>query len=155
MDVSISAGAVTLISVLMVSLAGAVSVLFKLLMLAKDASYADALKTRDARILDLEHERDAYKEACKDAMAAAEMAVDKLRGKSGLRPLASIPDVIPEHYSPVTKEQQDAADLATLRAQGCLNRELGIPPRTASKDGFDELPPNKKGKLTMPVPTNP
>ncbi len=114
-DFVVSSGAIIVIGTLLAALAGVVTVLFKLLMIAKDS-----------RIADLERERDAYRSMANDAMVSAEKAVNQWRVSRGEVPLVSIPSVVAEHHSPTTKIQQDVADLQTLRARAAvIARELG------------------------------
>ncbi len=132
-DITISGSAVVALGALMTALAATVTMLFKLLMVSKDAQYGEAIKSRDGRILELSHERDSFRSIADEAMHAAEVAANKLRIEHGQEPLPKIAAVVPEHRSPTTPSQEDAAALATLRARAVVvAMEVGLPPRTLS-----------------------
>ncbi len=121
-DVIVSGAALAVIVPLVISLAGVVSLLFKLLLLAKDD-----------RMKDIKSERDSYKEIAEEAVAKMEKVANerlKLAGQPHFTPLAP---VVPEHNSPTTEAQQEAADLQTMRARlVASDLILGFPARKAA-----------------------
>lgn len=120
MDVHFGGGELTVIGTLLVAVTGALTVIFKLLIAAKDSALADAKATAEN-----------YKSVANDAVRIMQAALVKQKeaeGQVGVRQLAPVQ---PEHQSPVTPAEAVTAHQATLRAAvtaGAL--QLGVPPRS-------------------------
>lgn len=99
----------------------------------------------EGRLSDMKSQKESFKEIANEAVENLEKKVNEILasvGKSDFKVLAA---VVPEHNSPTTPEQQDTADLATLRARTTAAvLALGLPPREASEPAavvVDELGP--------------
>jgi hypothetical protein len=72
----------------------------------------------------------AYRQIADEAVANLEASINQTREERGEPPLATLAPVVPEHSSPTTAHQREAADLATLRARLVASTlALGLPPR--------------------------
>jgi hypothetical protein len=122
-------------------LAGAVVVIFRLLVVSHAAQIA-AEKSR----------AESYREMLIEANKALEDEVNTQRRNRGQEPLPVVAAVVPEHSSPVTKEQQETADLQTERARlTALTLALGLPPRTTGPPETDEQRQvRERGEKTEP-----
>lgn len=99
------------------------------------ADQRSQLAQRDARIASLERRGDSLKQITEEALATVEeMAKQKAAAEGKVIATPLVP-VIPERNSPVTKEEIEAAELATVRgrmvaasvALGLPAREPGVP----------------------------
>lgn len=118
-DVVLSAPALVVIGALLTAMSGAIGFLFRTLMSVKD-SQLETMKS----------ERDSYKEIADDAVGTLEAKVNLDRQAKDEPPFKVVVPVVPEHNSPVTQKQKDAAHLATLRARfTAVTKALGFPPR--------------------------
>lgn len=141
-DIQISQGALLIIGTIVASLVGAISLLFKSLISAKDAQNKQTLDTmtltndrllkeKDQFYDELKKERDALRAMTLTAIADLEMAANVERRKRGLDPLEKVPPVAPQHNSEPTREQIVAAEIATLRIRlTTATLALGLPVRT-------------------------
>lgn len=101
------------------SVAGALGLVFKLLV----ASY-------DARLAAVTTERDNWKQGMREAVSNLRHAANEKRVRSGKEPYEELEPVVPEHSSPATKEQREVAELQTVRAAlVAATKDLGLPPR--------------------------
>jgi len=122
-DFVLSSEAIMVITGLVVALTSAVVGLFYMLI----ASHNERLKQ-------MESDRNSYKEIAVEATSALERKVNTERGKLGHPPFDTVAPVVPEHSSPITKKQQDTADLQTLRARlTAAVMALGLPPRDSGQ----------------------
>jgi hypothetical protein len=87
----------------------------------------------ELRIKELDDQRKSYKEISSEAISALEAQANEKRLKQGKEPLKVIAPVVPEHSSPVTKEQQETADLQTMRARAvAIAVALDLPVRVGA-----------------------
>lgn len=94
-----------------------------------------AFAFKDIQMRDLRNERDSYESMSLQMVGYLETLANRKRHGEGVGPLPVVAPVIPEHNSPITVLQQDAANLATLRARLVVVTDaLGLPPRTAPDD---------------------
>lgn len=101
--------------------------------------YKDLLKRSDDRIRELENQRKSYREIAEEALEVTEREVNTKRVSEGKRPFVSMADVVPERSSPVTKEQQESADLQTVRARiTAVKVALELPPRETGEPETEE-----------------
>jgi hypothetical protein len=138
-DVTFSSGAIVLVTGIAGVLAAAIRYVFSLsirakddqysaVIAAKDAQYAAVLAVKDAQFASVMRDRDAYRTLGNQAVQAIESTVNVERNKQGKPPFDQVAPVVPEHHSPVTQEQQDAADFATTRARlTAATLNLGMP----------------------------
>lgn len=121
-DATFSTEAIVVASALLVGLSGAVVVIFKMLIAAKDEQLKDS-----------ESRAQSYKEMAEEAIKNLEAKVNELRSASGRPNFPVVPDVVPEHNSPTSPKQQATADLQTLRARlVAATVQLGLPAREAA-----------------------
>lgn len=149
-DVSLSTEAVIIITGLVSTLGGAIYVIFNLLMKAHDARIADQqtqselrLKEQatqyDKRLEEVDSQRKSYKEIAEEAVAAVEKTAREVFQTAGKRPVLSLAPVVPEHSSPVTPEQQETAELQTMRARvTAATLALGLPAREPGEPALDK-----------------
>lgn len=117
-DVTFTTEGMVVIGGLLATLVGAIVYLDKQRMAAKDERLA---------------EMKSYKEIANEAVLALEAKVNEERAAKGQNLTKIIAPVVPEHSSPVTMQQQDTADLQTIRARiTAASLELGLPPREAA-----------------------
>lgn len=129
-DISFTTEGAVAIGALMTALAGAVAVVFKLLIKSKDDQLAMAAAAAEKRLRDEESQKKSYKEIAEEAVAMAELRVNRERGAAGRSAAKTVAPVVPEHSSPVSQEQQKTADLQTLRARvTAAGLDLKLPPR--------------------------
>ena len=107
---------------------GAITVVFKLLMTAKNE-----------QIISITSERDSWKQMYSEAIGNLELAVNAKRAKEGKEHFKPVAAVVAEHNSPTTKEQQMVADMATERA------------RLVAATMALELPARKEGEPALPL----
>lgn len=142
MNVNFGLGELAVIGTLLTAVVGALTVIFKLLMAAKDAALADAKATGEN-----------YKSVANDAVRIMQAALIKQKeaeGQVGIRQLAPVQ---PEHQSPVTEVELTTANQATLRAAvTAAALELGLPPRSNPPDIVTEDNRPESEKLRDPVP---
>lgn len=116
--VEFSTEGIVIISTLLASLAGAITYVFKLLMQVQKEKFELAIKL-------LEEQKKSYREIAEEAVNAAEVRI-------GPR-LPRVAAVVPEHNSPTTPQQQETADIVTLRARvTAITLAEGLPPRTTT-----------------------
>jgi hypothetical protein len=140
-DVVFTTEGIVTIGALLSATTGAVVYVFRLLLAEKDTARAAAAaaatieleraKAEGAtRLKDKEDASKSYKEIAAEAVAALEKKAEERLG-SALP--AKIAPVVPEHSSPVSVAQQEAADLQTLRARvTAATLALGLPARTST-----------------------
>ena len=120
MDVHFGTAELAVVTALLGAVATALTVIFKLLMAAKDQA-----------LIDCKAERDNYKSVAIDANRVLQVSLEKLRASEGTAPVHPLAPVKPEHQSPVTPREATTADQATLRAAvTAAALELGVPGRT-------------------------
>lgn len=79
----------------------------------------------------LKSERDSWCSIAGTAVENIEASVNRLRAAEGKSDFEVIPDVVPEHSSPITERQQGTVDVATMRARlTAAVAALGLDPRT-------------------------
>jgi hypothetical protein len=123
-DVHFGTGEIAVITTLLGAVVAALSIIFKLLMAAKDAA-----------LVDCKAERDNYRSVANDAVRIMQAAMAKQREAQGEPPIKVIAPVLPEHQSPVTPAEQETAHQATLRAAvTAAALELGVPARSRKPD---------------------
>lgn len=104
------------------SITGALVFVFKMLI----SSYEKQLAV-------LITDRDNWKQVSGEAVGNLRKAANAKRVRDGKEPYEDLADVIPEHNSPVTEEQRQTAELATVRAAlVAATKDLNLPPREVS-----------------------
>ncbi len=88
------------------SLSAAVALVFKLLMRSKDEQLAE-----------MTSQRNSYRQMAYESTAHLETLARRKRDKDGKPPVEPLLPIVPEHDSPTTRKQLDAADLQTARAK--------------------------------------
>lgn len=95
-----------------------------------------ALQVKDIEARDITRERNTYRSMALQAVGALEAVANRERRGQGLGLLPIVAPVVAEHNSPPTAIQQEAADIATLRARLVVATDaLGLPPR-----GLEDVP---------------
>lgn len=107
--ITFSPAGIAVITVLLGSVAGALGVIFKLLMASKEAQLADMKGQRDNAI--------KVAEKAADSMEAEADRILARWAKVGIAIPKSVQPVEPDHNSPVTEQQQKDADYATVKAR--------------------------------------
>ena len=105
-DISLSTEAIAVIGVLMGGLCSAVVVVFKLLM-----------ATKERQLADMQSQRDSYKGIANESVRTMEDLANRVRTEQGKPAFTAIAAVVPEHSSPPSEAQKQAAELQTLRAR--------------------------------------
>lgn len=140
-DIRFTQNGLLVIGSIVTALAGAIGLLFKTLMKAKDdqnAQIIEAMKVQSEQLLkdkeilyaDLKRERDSFRSMTVSAVANLEIVANLIRRERGLAPLEKVAPVVPESNSPPTAQQIIAAEIATLRARivaACL--AVDFPPQ--------------------------
>lgn len=95
----------------------------------RDSREVLATEAETRRSADTTADFESYRQIAAEAVAKLEAAANLARASQGEPPIETIPDVLPEHSSPVTARQSEAARIATLRARNAAAaRSLGLPP---------------------------
>ena len=95
---------------------------------SQDVLATEAVTRREA---DISADFESYRQIAAEAVANLEAAANLIRHEQGAPPIEVIPDVLPEHSSPVSARQSEQARIATLRARNAAAvRVLGVPPDT-------------------------
>lgn len=126
-------------------------------LLKEQKAMAQAVSDRqESRIKDLEGQKKSYKEMAEEAIEVSEREVNAKRSSEGKKPFPPIANVVAEHHSPVTIEQQEAADLQTARARiTAVKVALDLPPRQAGEPETDEQRADRLAKeKTTPASDN-
>lgn len=147
--VEFSAEALVVIGTLLSAVVGALVFIFKLLMASKDAQHAD----KELQLSSMKAERDDYRKMAAAAIHDTEQAVIRWREVSQQSPgVPKLAPVVPEHNSPSTEAQRDAARFATLQAARVAAQlqmqEMGAAdgvPYVPPPDLPDELPSGAVG----------
>lgn len=122
-DISFSTEGAVVIGALLTALSTAVVFMFRQVLAAKDERL---------------NEMKSYKEIAAEAIIALEAKVNEERQAAGKKDFKKLAPVVAEHSSPVTPEQQNTAELQTMRARiTAATLALGLPPREA---GLPEKP---------------
>jgi hypothetical protein len=149
-DVTFSTEGIAVISVLLVALSGTVTYLFRQL------------------LSELREQRDSYKKLAVSATVVLEEAAVRHQKQHGIQPIPLIPPVVPQHNSPTSPKQREAADFATLQARTvaatvAIQLKPPEPPPAGSeeakvveiqtkaqeiKDTAEELIPNHRGDVS-------
>ncbi len=115
-DVIFSPEAIGVVGVLMTALSGTVAFLFQ---------HISKSNLREIRALVAE--RESYKGIARDALRHLEAVVNRDLAARGSPPFVAIAPVLPEHQSPASASQQEAATLATMRARlVAAEKNLGV-----------------------------
>jgi len=123
-DVHFGSGELTVVGLLLSSIIGALTMIFKLLMASKDQ-----------QLTDIKAERDNYKSVANDAVRLMGEAVNRQREATGLPRIAAMAPVQPEHQSPTTEAEETTAHQATLRAAvTAAALFMGVPGRSDPPD---------------------
>jgi len=121
-DILISTETMAVFGVVVGSLVGAITFLFTTLM-----------TVRAAELTAMKSDRDSWREMAEELGVNIEKAVNRHRASKGLPAFTAMAPVVPEHSSPVTDKQQQAADIGTMRARlVAATKELGLEPRESA-----------------------
>lgn len=122
-DVVFSTEGLAIIGILLSALVGAVTMLFKLLIAAKDQAYS-------SKLAELESVKKSYQEIAAEAVKSAVDTTNFYRAKEGKPPVLLVAPVISESHSPSTLIQREVAAIQTLRATVAqVKLEENQPPR--------------------------
>ena len=120
-DITISTEAAVAIAGIGGALISAIGMLFKMV-----------VDNRSAELKAMEMDRNSWKEMALEGMERLDQAVAKHR-KDSHRPIpevVALAPIVPEHNSPVTPQQQETADIGTVRAKlVAATLALGLEPR--------------------------
>jgi hypothetical protein len=130
--------------------AGAViAALFKMLVTAHKEKYELLLAEKDRQNKELEASRKSLKEIASEAVKSYLNTANHYRQKEGQPPIVPLAPVVPEAHSPPTKEQREAAEIATMRARMAqINLATGIEPRQ-EQPAAGELAPDTIEDATL------
>ena len=132
----------TVIFAAVVSMAGAIAVLFKLFISAKDRANSE-----------LESALKSWKDVAEESMKSHRQTIDHYRAKEGKPPLPPpLAPVIPESHSPSTRQQRENAAIATARANvAAIKLAVGQPPRVDPEEHAGEsLVPDPRTSTSKP-----
>lgn len=136
-DVLFSTEGLVIISGMLLALTGAIGVMFKLLQDNYNARLAD----KDKQLVQQIQEANSWKQIGTSAVINLRKAANAKRLTEGRILLEDIADVVPEHNSLTTDEQQRAAYMASIRANLVASTlDLGLAARVEGieiKDTFD------------------
>jgi hypothetical protein len=114
------------IALLTTTIGGGVSVVFWQMLRAKDELAADLR----IQVKDLKEDNKSHRQIGDEAVTALETVANQKRAADGKPPFKALASVVPEENSPVSEEQQRAADLQTSRAKLVAAKLiLELPPR--------------------------
>ena len=115
-DVCFSQANLVIISGLLATLGGVVTLLFKLLMKTKDDQYAQVLKEKEAYFAALEKERDEYRSMAETAINNLELSIKKFEIAKDSVPLSRAAEIIHDVSSRPDKETEPAILQSKLTA---------------------------------------
>lgn len=119
-DVTFSTEGISIITGLLVTLAGAIGLLFRMLM------------------AQVSQDRDTWKNLAQESVAIVDAVAAKHAAAKGSTPHKRLAATVPEHNSPITAQQREDAALNDSRAAlVAARKELGIPPRTEQEEPKD------------------
>jgi hypothetical protein len=127
-DVSFSVAGIAIITTLLGAVAGALVVIFKLLMAAKDQQIAD-----------IKEQRESYKKVAERTVDTLEQVSNKKVIDAGGVPVPKISPIVPESNSPTSPAQQFSADLETLKARQLVASLVLLPPVKPAEPGKKEV----------------
>jgi hypothetical protein len=127
-DVSFSVAGIAIITTLLGAVAGALVIIFRLLMAAKDQQIAD-----------IKEQRESYKKVAERTVATLEQVSNQKVIDGGGVPIPKIAPIVPESNSPTTPSQQFSADLETLKARQLVASLVLLPPVKAAEAGEKEV----------------
>ncbi len=104
--ITLNAATVGVVGVLLSSVVGALVVIFRLLMAAKDAQIAE-----------IREQRDGFKKVADRVVTTLEAVSDKQQIDAGGVPIPKLTKPIPEHNSPTTERQLFSSDIESLKAR--------------------------------------
>jgi hypothetical protein len=110
---------------------GVIAYLFRMLITAKKEKYDLLLAEKERQNKELESAKNSMKEIASEAVRSYLATANHYRQKEGMPPIVPLVPVVAESQSPPTKEQREAAEIATMRAKMAqINMAVGIaPPR--------------------------
>ncbi len=137
-DIAFSPAGIAVITALLGTVAGCVVVIFKLFLVSKDAMIAE-----------LREQRDSLKKVADRAVASLEAEAERQQLTRGETPIPRLKPVAPEHNSPTSERQQQAADLGTLQA-----REVAAKLALVKQEPLEPRPEPKPVRVVI-VPDEP
>lgn len=115
---------------LIITAGGVIGYLFKLVLESKDDKFTIITATKDRQLEEAKILIKTYRDIAQEAIAAFADNENNHRKQAGKETLTLPVGVVAEGSSPPSKEQLEAAKLATMRnAMAILKRETGLPPR--------------------------
>lgn len=107
-----------------------IAYLFRMLITAKKEKYELLLAEKERQNKELESAKNSMKEIASEAVRSYLATANHYRQKEGMPPIVPLVAVVSESHSPPTKEQREAAEIATMRARMAqINMAVGIAPR--------------------------
>lgn len=104
--ISINVATAAAFGALLLAVAGALTVVFRLLMVAKDSQIAE-----------LREQRDSYKKGYERAVVTLEAVSDKQQLERGQVPIPKLAPPIPDHNSPTSERQKFSSEMEALKAR--------------------------------------
>lgn len=141
-EITISTEAMVVVGGVCAFLASGITFLFMMLTGNRTAELASLKESYERQLTSLTSDRNSWREMSEESVNRLDQAVAAHRKAShkpgpAVKPLAKI---IPEHSSPITPQQQETADIATVRARlVAATLALGLEARKA--------PPPANGKM--------
>lgn len=128
----INTAAMVVVAAVVGALASAVTYLFTMLTANRSAELANQKAIYEKQLEVERSNTSSWREMTLELGINIEKAVNRKRAANGLPPFKELAPIVPEHSSPVTKKQQQTAEIATMRARlVAATKELGIEPREA------------------------
>jgi len=138
-DLTISTEMMVVVSGVVVALVGGISFLFTMLMTNRSSELAATKEHFEKELANLKSDRDSWREMAEELGVNIEKAVNRHRAAKGLEPFVAMEPIVPEHSSPVSAQQQQTADIGTMRARlVAATKELGLEPRESAPPVAEE-----------------
>lgn len=129
-DITISTEAMVVVGGVVAAMASALTYLFTMVTGNRSAELANQRDMYERRIAAVESDKKSWMEMTQELGINIEKAVNRKRAIEGMPPFKIIEPIVPEHSSPVTTQQQNTADIGTMRARlVAAAEELNLPPR--------------------------
>jgi len=152
-EVTFSAGALAIIGTLGGLLVGTIGLLFRQLIASKDQALKDVIATKDMAIADMQSQRNSYQKMAAQSIGALELAANRARKARGEGPIEFVLPVVPEHNSPTTPAQLDAAEFHTMLAKAtalALDLDVHLVDPRAPVGGIVTLHAGESVTITTP-----
>lgn len=120
---------------------GVIAYLFRMLITVNKEKYDLLLAEKERQNKELEAAKNSMKEIAAEAVKSYLATANHYREKAGQPPIVPLVPVVSESHSPPTKEQREAAEIATMRAKMAqINLAMGIKPRQEDVSVGQDMP---------------